>query len=426
MSRMQDMGPKDRSIRNIPVPKSHRRSPVQNSNVEEEEPAYQPRPVRRSGGRKLFWLVAVAVVFLCAVAGLLLSTFFAGASVVVFERQEEVEAPVNVVANLNPPTGSLGYAIMSGSRSATTTVPASGTREVSRAASGVITVYNAFSTDSQRLIARTRFEAPDGKIYRIQESIEVPGATREDDGSLTPGSITTTVYADAPGASYNRSGETRYTLPALEGDPRFETMYAEGQVISGGLEGPEPAVAEEDLARAQTALQQGLAQAAQSALASQIPQGYTALPGTLEITYSDIAQVAGENNTAILSQSATMQAAIVKIDDLANAVAKQKISGYGGEAVTFSDPATLAVTATSSAATETELSLDLSGNLTLLWRYDPEALKAALLGKQKGEFEEIIQSFAPAISRAEAKLRPFWDSTFPEDPEKIEVVGGAR
>lgn len=423
---MRDMGPKDRSIRNIPIPKSHRRpAGVPNDYREEEETpvryaSYERRPRRG----KVFWIIAIVIVLLCALGGFLLSTLFAGATVSVVERAEQITGPLTLTASLNPPTGSLGYALMSGTRSATTTVPATGTREVSRTASGVITIYNGFSTDPQRLIARTRFEAPDGKVYRIQESIDVPGATRAADGTLTPGSMTITVYADAPGASYNRSEQTRYTLPALKGDPRYDTMYAEGQAISGGFVGPEPAVAEADLARAQTALQQGLAQAAQAALASQIPAGYFAIPGSLMVTYSDIIQTPGEDNTAVMSQTATMQAAIVKVDDLANAVAKQKVSDYGGEAVTFVDPATLAISATSSASVETDLTLNLSGNLSIEWRYDPTALTTALVGKPKSEFQEIIQSFAPAIRTAEAKVRPFWDGSFPNDPEKIQVVGG--
>lgn len=423
---MRDMGPKDRSIRNIPVPKNHRRLPARELEADDEdEGMYEPRPKRRSG-RKTLWIVGVAIIVLCALGGILLSTFFAGAVITVFERQEPVTGSVTVTASINPPTGNLGYSIMSGTRSATTTVPATGTEQVSRPASGVITIYNAFSTESQRLIARTRFEAPDGKVYRIQESVDVPGATKAANGTLVPGSLSATVYADAPGESYNRSGETRYTLPALKGDPRYETMYATSQAVSGGFVGEEPAVADEDLARAQTALQQGLAQAAQTALASQIPEGYAALPGTLKITYSDIRQAAGANNTAVLSQTATMHAAIVRIDDLANAVAKQRIQGYSGEAVTFVDPVQLVVNATSTPSSETDLALDLSGNLALKWRYDPAAVQAALVGKEKGQFEQVIQSFAPAINRAEAKIRPFWDSTFPSDPEDIEVVAGTK
>lgn len=356
----------------------------------------------------------------------MISILFAGASVTVFERTEAVTPPQTLTASLNPPTGSLGHAIMSGTRSATTTVPATGIKEVSRAASGVITVYNAFSVDVQRLIARTRFESPDGRVYRIQESIDVPGATKSDDGTLTPGIMTVTAYADGAGASYNSSDKAHYTLPALKGDPRYDKIYAEGEAVTGGFEGQEPSIAEADLTRAQTALQQGLAQAAQSALAAQVPAGYLVVPGSLDVVYSDIAQTAGDSNTATISQTATMQAAIVKIDDLANAVAKQTVAGYNGEAVTFADPAQLVVEAQNIEASETELTLNLTGNLTLKWRYDPNALKSALVGKNKDEFETIIKSFAPAIDGAEAKIRPFWDGNFPEDPEAIEIITGER
>ena len=262
-------------------------------------------------------------------------------------------------------------------------------------------------------------------MYRIQDSIDVPGATKQADGSLTPGTMTVVVYADAPGAEYNSNEATRYTLPALKGDPRFETLYAEGASMSGGFVGPEPAIADDDLSRAQTSLQQGLAQAAQSALASQIPAGYLVVPGTLKIVYSDIAQTAAANNTATLSQTATMQAAIVRIDDLANAVAKQRIEGYQGEAVTFAESTQVIVTP-QNPESESTLNLDISGNLNLVWRYDSGALKSAIVGKEKGAFEGVIRSFTPSISRAEAKIRPFWDGSFPEDPEKIKIVAGVE
>jgi len=48
----------------------------------------------------------------------------------------------------------------------TKTYPASGSDFVERGATGIITIYNDFSSDPQDLVATTRFETPDGKIYR--------------------------------------------------------------------------------------------------------------------------------------------------------------------------------------------------------------------------------------------------------------------
>jgi len=63
----------------------------------------------------------------------------------------------------------------------------------------------------------------------------------------------------------------------------------------------------------------------------------------------------------------------------------------------------------------------------LVWQFDPNAFKEALVGKPKGQFEEIVTSFSPAImcsptTPCSAAIRPFWASKFPSNPDKITVV----
>ncbi len=141
-----------------------------------ERPATAPRSLRpRSSRRRSLLIAGAVVVIVCAIIGLLLSTLFAGATVTVFPRQEQVSVPVTLVAKLNPAGGELGYQTITVTRSASTSIPATGTKQVSKSASGVITIYNSFGTDPQRLIANTRFAAPDGKIYRLHDSVVVPG-----------------------------------------------------------------------------------------------------------------------------------------------------------------------------------------------------------------------------------------------------------
>jgi hypothetical protein len=143
--------PSDRSIRNIPVSPSHRRAssrssaqagktsrPVEFSDIEEE--GHTSSPHRRK--RRLYGWLAVAVVLVGATLGLLLSTLFAGATITVYPRREAVQPPSTLPAQLNAPVGSLAYQKLSVTRYATTSVPATGTKQVSRAASGSITIYN--------------------------------------------------------------------------------------------------------------------------------------------------------------------------------------------------------------------------------------------------------------------------------------------
>jgi hypothetical protein len=415
---MRDMVPRSqRSIRDIPVPShSKKRAPAPAPRaVHTIEEDYMQRPInppraRRGNGRRWFTLFTIAVVLICGIIGVLLSTLFAGATVTVYPRSEEVTVPSTLLAKLNPSTGDLGYQVMTVSRSASTTVPATGTHQVSRSASGVVTVYNAFSTDTQRLIANTRFAAPDGKIYRIRDSVVVPGGVKNPDNTLTPGATTVTLYADSPGSEYNR-GDTKFTIPGFKGDPRYDKFYAQGSSISGGFVGNEPAVAQADLDKATDLIKQGLSQAAQSSLASQVPPGYLPVPGSLQIVFTPLTQTPGDNNTATIAQTATMSGIIVRASDLAASVAKQTVQDYHGETVAFSDVSAVSIaTATTTKAAE-NITLSLSGSPTLVWQYDQAALKAALVGKSKSTFESIVASFAPAIARAEAKVRPFWEAT---------------
>lgn len=427
---MRDMiPPGERSIRNIPVSQSHRRATraVQESpreRFDDGEDDIPRRPRRRFG--RTFWLIGVGVVIVCIIGGLLLSTVFAGATVTIYPRTETIASPPTLEARLQAPAGVLVYQHMTMRSAATTTVAASGTTKVSRQASGVITVYNTYSTLTQRLIANTRFEAPDGKIYRIRDSVTVAGATKQTDGSLQAGTVMATVYADSPGADYNRPGTTRFTIPGFKGDPRYDKFYAQSQGgITGGFVGSEPSVPAAELAKAQAALKLELDSALRANAEADLPEGFILVPGTLAMQYADIVKMQNGNN-ATLSQSAMATAAIVRASDFAAALARSALGGsYGGEAVALKVPSELILTlATSSTLTDGVLRLSLSGSATLVWQFDPAAVKAALLGKDREALQEIISTFAPSIIRADATLRPFWQGSFPSDPGKIKVVVG--
>jgi hypothetical protein len=414
---MRDMIPPngDRSIRNIPISPNHRHAPVTHQAPRDSEETYDeaprhPRAVRTPRRYFLFWILGVIIV--CGVAALLLSTFFQGATIIVYPRTESVDFPSSVSAAPNAPAGSLAYQTISAAYAASTTITASGTKKVSIAARGTITIYNGYSAAPQKLIANTRFAAPDGTIYRIHSAVVVPGMK-----GTAPGTVTATVYADAPGTAYNR-GATTFTIPGFQGDPQYSTFYAKADSITGGLVGQVPAIAAADLAAAQSTLKTQLDAAVQASTIA-APAGSMLIANTAQVTYGAVNQTANSDGTATLSESATASSDAVSAADLASAIAKQKIGGYGGEAVAFVDPSKVSVSAESVASAT--LTLDITGSSPLVWQFDPQTLKAALLGKSKADFQTIIQSFEPAITRAEAHVRPFWDANFPANPDKIDI-----
>ncbi len=411
---MRDMiPPGDRSIRNIPIPAGHHHISRQEiPEYYQPEPPQPKRRAKRRPGRFMLWALLVVAVCAGGVAGI--SMMYAGASVVAVPRTETVVASTTLVAQTTAPVGILAFSRVSATQSATTTVPATGTKRVSRTAHGTVTISSTY-TSSQRLIANTRLQAPDGKIYRLASSVDLPAE----------GSVVAAINAESPGESYNRSGSTTFKLPGFQGDPRYDKFSAKTQgSISGGFVGEEPAVAEADLEAARAKLKAELDNGTQRLLAQNIPATSVAIPGSLVMAYGEIVQAASsDKKTATLSQSATATGGTVNVRDFASALAAKLVGGYKDEAIDFKAEAmpAMQVDPASVDAEDDQITLNVTGETTLVWQFDPNAVKEAMLGKNKSEFEKIVQSFAPAIVSATATVKPFWVKTFPADAEKIEI-----
>ncbi len=115
--------------------------------------------------------------------------------------------------------------------------PATGTDLGNAAkASGTITIINNQGEASQPLLATTRFETNDGKIFRLVEGVTVPGV-KEEGGKKVAGKIDARVIADAPGAGYNLATGT-FRIPGFKGGPKYDTITAEVKsAFTGGGDG---------------------------------------------------------------------------------------------------------------------------------------------------------------------------------------------
>ncbi len=376
-----------------------------------------------------FWMWSGGFLLLCIVAGLFVANFFAGAKVTVYPRQATITLPTSIDAQLNAPSGALSFQTTTLSQTSTRTIASSGTTQVNTAAQGTITIYNAYSTAAQTFVATTRFETPDGKIYRIHQAVTVPGAKKNADKTLSPSSTTATVYADQPGPDYN-IGAAHLTIPGFQSDiARYTKFYAETQGISGGASGAQPSVTPNDLQSAQNDMQQELSNKLSHALTAQVPTGFTPVQGALAITYGAVSVTAADGGKATVTLAATATEPIIRTADVATIVATAQVQGYNGEAVSFVNPNSLVLALSSStpfSATTDSITVIPSGVQSLVWQYDPAAVTAALAGKSKSQFESIAATFSPAITKATASIHPFWELSFPKDASKITVATGTN
>ena len=181
--------------------------------VREEFEASRERRIRKGKNLKV-GLITLAIVAVLGLA-VFVSNLFHSAVLSVSPRVAAAAISDDLVAKR---AGGLTYQAVTLKEEGSSTVKATGEEAVSKKASGTVVIYNNYNSSSQRLIKNTRFETPEGLIFRVSDSVTVPGKK----GS-TPGSVEATIVADEPGDKYN-VGLKDFTIPGFKGDPRYATF----------------------------------------------------------------------------------------------------------------------------------------------------------------------------------------------------------
>ena len=118
-------------------------------------------------------------------------------------------------------------------------------KDYSQKAKGTIVLYNNFNTTLQNLAIDTRLEGSNGKIYKTEKVVTIPGIK-----DSKPGSVEVGIYANEPGEAYNTS-PIDFKILGFKGSAKYEKFYGRSKGdISGGLVGKLRLVGEEDKAKA--------------------------------------------------------------------------------------------------------------------------------------------------------------------------------
>jgi hypothetical protein len=421
--RISDTPAPVRGIRNIPAPRAARPR-MDEMREAPQSPGIMGRGPRPPKASSRWWMWGAAAVALIVVIGL---------GLLAFRKTTVTVTPRSHTAVLNSATqliaypaataasGTLAYTVQVSDltdsevapiSSATTTSPAS-------KASGSITVYNAFSTSPVKLIKNTRFQTPDGLIFRAPADISVPG-----EKGTTPGKVEVTVIADQEGDQYNVGPVARFTLPGLKTSAMYTKVYASSAAaMTGGSSGVSgPGVASGTLAAALSELQARLKAKALDTAASQAGSGNTILPELIQITYTTQPNTPEAGGSVRVHESAHVQAPVFSTSDLAQTVGSDVAADTTGQSLTLVPGTGFAATLSGAPVLGTDpISFTLSGQANIIWNVDTQALSQALAGHPQSAFQTIIGGF-PSIQEAQAKVEPFWKNTFPTNPQDIKIV----
>ncbi len=293
-----------------------------------------------------------------------------------------------------------------------------GREKVMEKASGIITVYNEYTTSRQRLIKNTRFETSDGKVYRVRESIMVPGKT----GS-TPGTLDVRVYADEAGEDYNRESGN-LTLPGLKSLPDMYTdIYAKIKTpITGGFNGERAVVSEDAKAATSKMLRERIKTTIANEVQSRIPEDTHYFKSGLSITFADTSE-SEVDGKVVVSESASVSVIVFDTKNFAQSMAQSGIgnpsSGY--PVIQDIDALSVIIDTTKDDTVDTEsIKVIVNGDADFIWNFNQDHLIKDLAGKDRGALQTVLVGY-PTIKSAEAIIRPFWRSTFPKNAHDFTI-----
>ncbi|MEK7610152.1 MAG: hypothetical protein AAB468_00130 [Patescibacteria group bacterium] len=424
---IQDIKRPRKTLREVlPKEELHRPPEVKNINVVSETtlpPTLPPLSRSRRGGRShrgWLWLLVVVVL---AIAGLVFG-WEGKVSIVVTPKQEEfrlVEMPITVqrTAEEGAPIFRLVNLEMTDSK----ILPSAGREQVSRKASGRVIIYNRYNQSSQRLIKTTRLEATNGKIYRIDEAVIVPGQ-KVVDGKLVDGQVEVMVYADAPGEEYNQPA-TDFTIPGFRGTPQYSKFTAKSQgPLSGGALGEWQVVTDNDRQAGEAELSTNLRTKLISGVAAQVPPEFAFYEPLTQFSFEEIERPATNNSTYELAMRGQLTAVILDKASVGRALVTKGLPKSLDYSPTVTNWSNLAVTISSadlkSLPDTNKLTINFSGVAQAYWQISESEIINSLMGARKNSYSNILASF-PAISGAEARFSVPWMNRFPDRSEQYDI-----
>ena len=298
------------------------------------------------------------------------------------------------------------------------TFAASGDKEVFQKAEGEITIYNNFSVAPQNLVATTRFQTPEGLVFRILKAVTVPGKVKVG-SEFKPSETKVKVIADRAGEEYNIE-PTEFKIPGFLGSPKYQGFYAKSfSNFSGGFVGRSSFVTKEDLKKSDDEVRQEAISDIKKELASL--KDFKILEEVLEIETEKMPDSANAGDLVKefkVSLKAKARVLAFKESDVIDLIS-QYISNSqnvkiirNGLSISYNEPKL--------DKEKMELSFKLTSWGKTAENIDKEKIVAGILGKKIPQIKAHLGNLKE-IESAQVLLSPFWVKTAPKDRDKVKV-----
>jgi hypothetical protein len=374
------------------------------------------------------WLVTIGSVLVVIVLFFGISAFFSNAKILITPKTTDL-ANLNIdIPIINETVGNkdlLNYKILEIEASSSKIVDSEKEELVENKASGVITVYNEYTKNPQKLIQNTRFETPEGLIYRIKNSITVPGYT-ESSGNKIPGSIDVEVFADEANEKYN-IGKTDFKIPGFKNQEQYDYFYAKSKTeITGGFVGTKNTVSTNTLDATVLDLQGQITDQILQKIKSQNTDNYIYVYQPDNFNFLEPKQINASGKKVEINLIGTAKIYVFAKSELSQKIAEKGGREYDNAPVLVKEPEKLNLIIKNNSIQSGEEILqnneilNISGDAKIVWQNDLEQIKKDLADKDKKQLSQIISNY-PGIVKASASFSLLWNSHFSKNINKINI-----
>ena len=364
------------------------------------------------------WLAAlVSVVFLFFAV----SYFLAQASITITPKIKDTSFNQNFLASKEANGENLVFDSIVISDEEVKNVEAGEAKDTLVPARGLVVIYNNYSGATQRLDINTRLEGSNGKMYKTEKAVVVPGKKGN-----TPGSVEVGIYAAEAGDAGNSSA-LDFQVFGFKGTPKYSKFYArsKGDII-GGLKGKVPVIADAKKEIIVNDIKATLGAKLEKKASGLIPPGFVLFKDAtiLNVDNANFDFGGAKDNLVPVSIKGTLTGILFNEKDLTEKITSTLVVDKGESEVYISNMSAFQFTFLNKDGAGSDVknvSFNLSGSPKVVWKVDEDKLKTDVAGKSKKEFYNTLAQY-PNVVSADVVLRPFWKRSFPSNKEDIKVL----
>jgi len=322
----------------------------------------------------------------------------------------------------------INFEIMITSDKRLKSISLSESKNVSIKSQGSITLYNEFGTTSQKLLAGTFISDNNGKAYKIDTAVTIPGYKLDNNKKIIPGQADVNITAFLPGEAYNGNPSDFY-INSFKNTKKYIKIYGKlKNPLEGGASGIFYSPSDQDIIVINNIAQSSFKNDLLNQVRSLVPPGYILYSNTLNFSYKIADNILSKTSEAEIEMEGTIAVVILKEQSLIDNIirislpnikdkeAKEiKLSGLDSLLFNFTNKEEIITKDMSS------VSFSFSGDIDAIWNPDVELLRAKLAGTLKNDVMSIFRQ-DPGIASAIVKVSPPWYKYIPDDISKINIM----